>query len=242
MKIGIISDIHSNIDALERVFKEFDKRKISKIICLGDIIGIGPYPEKTVQYLIDNKEKLLRIVRGNHERYLLKGISRNNHKDSKAMSKDELLTHQWNHAKLSNAQVDFIKDLKIKDCIEINKKKIIVEHYPMDDNGKFKKFYKNPSIDEIEEIFECKNADIYLFGHTHQVYYNTRNNKYYINPGSLGCPNNTGLTYAGIINVTEKKIEYEQLKLEYDVDKVVKEIQLLNYPFNKSIIEIFYKK
>lgn len=39
MKIGIISDIHGNIDSLEAVLKEFENIKVDKIICLGDFIG-----------------------------------------------------------------------------------------------------------------------------------------------------------------------------------------------------------
>lgn len=39
MKIGIISDIHGNIDALDAVLKELEKENINKIICLGDFIG-----------------------------------------------------------------------------------------------------------------------------------------------------------------------------------------------------------
>ena len=39
MKIGIISDIHGNIDALNAVLKEMKKENIDKIICLGDFIG-----------------------------------------------------------------------------------------------------------------------------------------------------------------------------------------------------------
>ncbi len=39
MKIGIISDIHGNIDALNAVLKEIEKENIDKIICLGDFIG-----------------------------------------------------------------------------------------------------------------------------------------------------------------------------------------------------------
>lgn len=46
MKLGIITDIHSNIIALNEVLKEFEKIKIDKIICCGDIIGIGPNPEE----------------------------------------------------------------------------------------------------------------------------------------------------------------------------------------------------
>ena len=52
MKLGIITDIHSNIIALNEVLKEFKKIKIDKIICCGDIIGIGPSPEEVVQALM----------------------------------------------------------------------------------------------------------------------------------------------------------------------------------------------
>lgn len=38
MKIGIISDIHGNIDALNNVLKMLEKEKVDKIICLGDFI------------------------------------------------------------------------------------------------------------------------------------------------------------------------------------------------------------
>ena len=39
MKIGVISDIHGNIDALNVVLKELEKEKVEKIICLGDLIA-----------------------------------------------------------------------------------------------------------------------------------------------------------------------------------------------------------
>ena len=39
MKIGIISDIHGNVKALEAVLIELEKNKVEKIICLGDFIG-----------------------------------------------------------------------------------------------------------------------------------------------------------------------------------------------------------
>ena len=69
MKIGIITDVHSNIIALNAVLNEFEKIEVDKIICCGDIIGIGPNPEETVQELMKNEDKLI-AVRGNHEQYI----------------------------------------------------------------------------------------------------------------------------------------------------------------------------
>lgn len=48
MKIGIITDIHSNIQALNTILNEFERIRVDKIICCGDIIGIGINPEETV--------------------------------------------------------------------------------------------------------------------------------------------------------------------------------------------------
>lgn len=50
MKIGVIADIHNNVVALEAILDVFKKNGCSEILCCGDIIGIGPYPEETVQY------------------------------------------------------------------------------------------------------------------------------------------------------------------------------------------------
>ena len=46
MKLGIITDIHNNAVALEKVLDYLNNECCDRIICCGDIIGIGPYPEK----------------------------------------------------------------------------------------------------------------------------------------------------------------------------------------------------
>lgn len=244
MKIGIISDVHSNILATQECFKVFKNNKVDKVICIGDVIGIGPYPEKCIDFLIDNIDMIESFVRGNHENYLLNGIPRKNHgeKDAKEMTDEEISTHIWNHSRLNNDQIVFIRNLKNRDKIEIEGKKIVVEHYPMDDNCKFKKYIKNPSVDEIKDLFEDKTADIYLFGHTHQRYYAEVDGKYYINSGSLGCPINTKGASAGILDIKNNKIEYKQLEIKYNVQKVINEIKKQNYPLCDFMINRFYKK
>ena len=144
MKIGVVSDIHSNILALEAVFNKFKEENVDKVIGIGDIVGIGPYPEKCVQFLIDNQDKILTLVRGNHEKYLLYGIPNQNHNDKNArpLTDEEKSTHAWNHSRVSEEQRKYIDSLKMRDVVEIEGKKIVVEHYPMNENNVFKTFIK----------------------------------------------------------------------------------------------------
>jgi predicted phosphodiesterase len=44
-KIAIISDIHSNLEALESVLRKIEEEKPDKIICLGDVVGYGADPD-----------------------------------------------------------------------------------------------------------------------------------------------------------------------------------------------------
>ena len=48
MKIAIISDIHGNLEALKATLTDIEKRKVDKIICLGDIIAKGVHPKECI--------------------------------------------------------------------------------------------------------------------------------------------------------------------------------------------------
>ena len=239
MKIGIITDIHSNISALKIVLNKFKKIEVDKIICCGDIIGIGTSPEETVQELMKIKDKLI-AVRGNHEQYLLNGLPKNIHDNKKAMSLEEINNHKWTHSKLSENSINFISQLKISNIIEIEGKKIYIVHYPSDENGIYKQHIKKPTIKENEEMFSRIDADIFIYGHTHTISINNENNKWYINSGSLGCPLKSNIANAGILEINKNEIFYEQLKIEYNVNEVIQEIKRLKFPFYKGILKIFY--
>jgi len=46
MRVGILSDIHGNIDALEAILEEFERRGgVDKFVCLGDTVGYGADPD-----------------------------------------------------------------------------------------------------------------------------------------------------------------------------------------------------
>jgi predicted phosphodiesterase len=48
MNIAVISDIHGNIFALKAVLEDIKNRNVDTIICLGDLVGYGPFPNEVI--------------------------------------------------------------------------------------------------------------------------------------------------------------------------------------------------
>lgn len=242
MKLGIISDVHSNIQALKAILNEFGKQKVNKIICTGDIIGIGINPEETVQELIKRKDMLI-AIKGNHEKYLLNGIPNLLHDDKRKIEIDEIENLKWNHKKLSESSIKFLEELEEEKCIEIEGKKILIVHYPANSDGAFKKHIKSPSHKEAKELFErYGDYSVYLFGHTHTYFASNTDGKWYINVGSLGCPLDTNLASAGILEVSKDNIKFKHLEVEYNVNEIIDKINNLKIPHYKVVLKLFYGK
>jgi len=62
--LAIISDIHSNIEALTAVLGDIDQRGIKRIVCLGDVVGYGPEPRECVDLV---RERVATCIMGNHD-------------------------------------------------------------------------------------------------------------------------------------------------------------------------------
>ena len=67
-RTAIVSDIHSNIEALEAVLDDIHENECEEIICLGDLLGYGPSPRQVLKIAMDLFEFTLL---GNHEEGIL---------------------------------------------------------------------------------------------------------------------------------------------------------------------------
>ena len=61
---ALISDIHSNLEALTIVLADIKKRGIKTVYCLGDVVGYGPNPKECLSLVMENSEF---CVLGNHD-------------------------------------------------------------------------------------------------------------------------------------------------------------------------------
>jgi len=46
MRLGIFSDVHANIEAMNAVLDAFKSERIDKYVCIGDVVGYGASPNE----------------------------------------------------------------------------------------------------------------------------------------------------------------------------------------------------
>jgi len=241
-RIGIITDIHNNAAALKAILEELEKRKCDEIICCGDIIGIGAYPEETVQ-IMRNLDNLSACVKGNHETFLF-GKMPTTFPNEEHMEYGERQYHLWEHERLGEDSVRFLETLSYSQTIEREGRKIYVAHYSMDEQKRYVNYHQNPTEEQLKKMFEGIDADIILYGHDHVGSVmpgdDALKRPWYINCGSLGCPaRDKNIARAGILDL-EEKIRYESVWIPYDVETVLRDIDLFNFPDKENIKQYFY--
>jgi len=238
MRIGVISDVHNNVVALNAVLKKLHTEGCERIICCGDIIGIGPYPEETVQRIMQIPDII--AVRGNHEKYLLEGMPTQvpNEED---MGYEEMEHHKWEHSLLSNESIEFLRGLAYRNDFVLDGFRFAVMHYCMDSSNRYINYTRNPKLEDCYRMFSNVDADVILYGHDHKPSINRDERRLFANFGSLGCPSkDCNVARAGILTINDGELDFESIKVLYEVDKVISDINRLAYPASEEIKRLFF--
>ncbi|MDI6807203.1 MAG: metallophosphoesterase family protein, partial [Candidatus Aenigmarchaeota archaeon] len=101
MLIAFIADIHSNLEALQAVLKEIEKRGIEKIFCLGDICGYGANPCECIKLI---KERKIPTILGNHDLASVTG-------DTSFFNPVAARAVVWTSTKLHKDEIEFLSKL-----------------------------------------------------------------------------------------------------------------------------------
>ena len=114
----------------------------------------------------------------------------------------------------------------------------------MDGQNRYVNYHQNPSKEQVKTMFAGIDADIILYGHDHAGSIMPGDDHIkrpgYINCGSLGCPaKDKNIARAGILDIG-KEIQYESVRIPYDVEAVLRDIDLFNFPDKENIKQYFY--
>lgn len=162
MKVAIISDLHSNREALEAVFAHIRGLGISTLYCLGDVVGYGPEPEFCVD-LVRGHAKL--TLMGNHDEALFHDASDfNPHARGAINFTRERMRPHWYSSSEKKARWKWLKELPLthtegRFTFVHGSPRDPVREYVLSTDG-----FLNPA--KLRAIFDSF-EDVVLAGHTH---------------------------------------------------------------------------
>lgn len=110
-KYAILSDIHSNTDALSVVLIKCNELQIDKYICLGDIVGYNAEPSQCLQAI--KALEPIAIVKGNHDEY-----ASNNNDEMDGFNPHAKKAVLWTKEQLTNAEREWLSNLPLRATVQ----------------------------------------------------------------------------------------------------------------------------
>ena len=234
MRYGFISDIHSNLEALETVLKHIlSKGGVDRYYCCGDVVGYGPEPNRCLDIV---HEKCKSIVMGNHDHGVL---------DARALAYFNSYARDaciWTREVLTQENLDVLKQLTLR-C-KLDEVSEMVHASPSSPTEEYML-----NLYQAEINFHFLTSSICFIGHTHiPMYYVKQNdtvdlgyfeperpmmlNKnayYFINVGSVGQPRDGDPRSAyGIFDTDE--LSFTLYRVPYDIKKTQDKMREVNLP------------
>ena len=236
MRYLVLSDIHSNLEALEAVLRAAANHYDS-VLVLGDLVGYGADPNAVVDRIRGLRPKA--VVRGNHDK-VAAGLD--NADDFNPMAK---AAAHWTRSALTPATLDYLRNLPegphiVDDVVEI------CHGSPLDED-----LYVVADLDATRSIAAARRP-LCLFGHTHAALCARLDAqrrleidapdghpefevtldpgaKYLVNPGSVGQPRDGDSRAAyGLVDLDRKTIQL--CRVAYPIEVAQKKIMQSGLP------------
>lgn len=225
MKIAVISDIHGNIIALERVLKDIEEQQIEQVFCLGDLVDFAPWDNEVISCIRDRN---IPCVLGNHDERIA---------FDKAVTSFDFLTEEenaWRRDAINYtkenisadnkrwlSELPFQIDLTYK--IQGEFKRINLVHATLESNSAY--LYEKDDKKELAQTLEQRRVDAIVMGHTHLPYVQQESRLLLVNSGSVGRSreDERKATYV-LLELSEEEISAEIRRLDYPIERVAQAI------------------
>ena len=198
MKVAVLSDVHSNLVALEAVLADLPDTDAA--VCAGDVVGYNPWPAECVEIV---RDRAIPTVMGNHDRAVASGTAfRFN-----AMAKAGV---ELARERLSAVQRDWLAALP-DERREFGGRVKVVHGHPDDPDRYTRPEEFSPDLLGDEEVL--------VMGHTHVQHHEVYDEGVVMNPGSVGQPRDRDPRAAyAILDLDDRTVE--ERRVEYDIEAV----------------------
>jgi predicted phosphodiesterase len=235
MRALIVSDLHSNAEALRAVFKRTQRKKFDHVFCLGDFVGYGPNPNFVLDTMRTLRTKKV-FIRGNHDR-VASGLD-----DAEGFNQAAKVSALWTREQLSPLNRRFLRDLPIGPVV--HRDVMLCHGSPYDED----EYVFN--VHHAAQVLALYETPFIVFGHTHlpavfsidadrnvsgfAVRTDTTvkldaHKRYLINPGSVGQPRDRNPQASCIIlDTTKHTVQF--FRTDYDIAKTQTMIRKAGLP------------
>ncbi len=221
MRLGIISDLHANIHALRAVWKKFEDLHVTKIICLGDLVGYGATPDEVLRFLRENE---VSTTMGSSEARLSFDL---HNREPRAGIADQ--TIEWSKTRLSPEDMKWMRSLPMTGKFQTPHGRIRFMHgLPEDPDAKVDLADSQKNLNELLEKMNCQ---IFVTGGSHVPGFREVNQGFIINPGSVGLSlNGEPGADCAILDFNSPKLRVELYKVPYNLSAAVFDILTWDLP------------
>ncbi len=230
-RTAIISDIHSNWQALKAVWQRIEALNCENTYCLGDIVGYGARPVECLELI--QKKKIV-CIQGNHDSLVSDG------NQELKFNEYALSAVSHNRALLTEEQLNFLRDLPpFKEIVP----RVFLGHGAPNDRDKYINYLQD--FRQVSAgLFKDGGPGLCFLGHTHiQVAFDgnnfldraqtpfaiNSNDMMVFNAGSVGQPRDKDPRAAFLVwDHSEETVSFE--RVSYDVERAREEILASGLP------------
>jgi predicted phosphodiesterase len=214
VRYAIISDVHSNIHALDVVLQDIDDQGADVIICAGDLVGYCPFPNEVIGAL---KDRGAICISGNHDRACV-------NLDTFNMNPLAARAIFWSAKHITEEGMGYLRRLMPGTRLNLGGISAAMFHGSprMDDEYIFEE-------DANAGLLQIAKAEIVISGHTHIPYVKRLPQGILVNPGSVGQPRD-GDPRASYLLFDERKREFALRRIEYPTKEAASAVRSAGLP------------
>jgi predicted phosphodiesterase len=227
MKYALISDIHSNLPALEAVLVDVEGREdVGAIYHLGDLVGYAPWPNETVAVL---EEWGIPGIAGNYDSTVATDYKHCGCKaDSPKAEELSHLSYEWTRAHVSPetkrvlGKLPFRIDLRPMGGYKSRPQVVLVHGTPTLNTLYWTEDRPDSFCMKMAKAAGAREGDLIAFGHTHKPWHREVAGIHFLNTGSVGKPKDGDWRAGYVLVEAEEEVRaVEFVRVEYDIEKAV---------------------
>jgi putative phosphoesterase len=216
LKIAVLSDIHANLQALETVVQDAEKRGAKLFLNAGDSIGFGAFPNEVLQLLY---EKNVLSVCGNFDSEILNNSYKGNSTKKVAIA--------YAKKALTESCKVYLHSFPDEIKLELAEKNVFMIHAsPLSSTEHLT--HETPEA-RLKKISAETDADLIIVGHSHDQFHRQIGDVSFLNPGSVGRPSDDNPQTANAL-LSFDPFSVELIRLTYPVEVAAEALRKKELP------------